>query len=137
MTYTMADPQIQDFLNRNAAAAAAVAAHENEFLAPGAYETWDQVALSQDDSLPVRVRGNAYTDPSYGSVIVYPDAAGVLHFSATDNAALVAAVNKPAYVSPSGNTFLDLLSEFEHNLTTGLETVAIVAVFLFLAFRSI
>ena len=49
--------------------------------------------------------GIAVEDGSYGWVTIFPDAAGILHYSV--DVAPPVDINKPAYASPNGSSFFD------------------------------
>jgi hypothetical protein len=105
-TRSLSDHEIVDLLNQHPDIDAVVLSHEQMFLVDGHPYQWDQTLIAaQGDTtyavpVPIPPRGLALqNDPTYGNVVIFPDAAGVLHFIATDNTSLVSEIEKPVYAS--------------------------------------
>lgn len=92
---------------------------------------WDQVRQNEAQwswsawgtvvvDLPIPTRGLAVPDEKFGLVVVFPDAAGKLHYSADVAPAVGAAINQPPFQSPSGNTAQQILAD----LISGLGRIA-------------
>lgn len=116
--------EVSELLSRNYDLARRVSEHKI-IVAQGG---WSQVTtaggwLSGLLSYPIPPGGLAVHDDKFGAVIVFPDAAGALHFNADVASSAVNAVNLPPYESPTGNTMTQTLSDIEaaaHRLLTGL-----------------
>lgn len=64
---------------------------------------WDQVGWAQVDTMPIPVRGYVTSDPNLGTVIIFPDSAGTLHYLVTttpDENSLAQQIMLPGYESP-------------------------------------
>jgi hypothetical protein len=101
-TRQLSNPEVFDFLSGHADIQKAVSDHEQMFLVDGHPLQWDQILAAQGGMGPVPIppRGlSVANDPTYGNVIVFPDASGILHFMSTDNSSLTAEIQKPVYYS--------------------------------------
>lgn len=144
----LSDYEIQDLLGRYAQLANLVAQHEQLFGGPDPLAKWDQVVIAaQGDTdtygqpVPIPPRGVSFDDASYGHVIVYPDAAGVLHYIATDNASLATEIQKPVYASDPDywQLFQDIAKKYQEaasglglHVETGVIAAAVLVVGLLL-----
>ena len=125
-TRQLSDHEILDFLSQHADIARAVQQHEQMFLVDGHPLQWDQTLIAaQGDTIhtmpvPIPPRGLSVTDPTYGGVVVFPDAQGVLHFVSTDNSSLVAEIQKPVYYSDPDywQMFEQIAQQFKESLPT-------------------
>ncbi len=96
--------EMLDFLNHHDHESDLVREHEAMFNPVTGYRSWDQVLYSMGYDewglpLPIPPRGLAVNDEAYGVVVIFPDAKGGLHYSATDNESLIAEIQKPIYSS--------------------------------------
>lgn len=149
-TRQLSDHEVFDFLAGHSDVAQAVSQHEQMFLVDGHPYKWDQTlshqtltgidgVLSLDVDVPIPPPGLAVKgDPTYGNVVVFPDALGILHFVATDNTSLVNEIQKPLYVSDPNywQMFSDLAQKFQESLPTlpqlgvGIGAVLVIAILL-------
>jgi hypothetical protein len=78
---------------------------------------WDQWRQNQASwwgtvyDLPIPTRGLSVTDDKYGTVVVYPDVAGTLHYVGNVAAGVGNQINLPPFQSPSGNTWDQLIQD--------------------------
>ena len=117
MQRSLTPAEVSDLLNRIPDLQRRVLLHERLFESG----TWDQIklnSLDHHDRLPIPPRGLAVRDDKYGTVVVFPDAAGQLHFSGDVTAASVDALNKPRFASPTGNTMEQFLADVRASLGT-------------------
>jgi hypothetical protein len=123
----LSDHEVFDFLSQHQDIAAKVQQHEQLFLNEGHPFTWDQTVIAaQGDTtyavaVPIPPRGlSVKDDPSYGDVIVFPDAAGVLHFISTDNRSLVEEIQKPVFESDPDywELFDEIAKKFKESIPT-------------------
>lgn len=125
------DYEIQDLIERNPAQRVKVTAHEALFGYYG-WQNWDQVRGDVDQygiPLPIPPRGiTVRADAVYGDVVIFPDAHGVLRYSAIENPSLVNEIEKPVYTSDPDywSLFEDIAKRFGE-FTIDLTKVAIVA----------
>ncbi len=155
-TRPLSDHEIFEFLANIPQAASAVQRHEQAFLVENHPYVWDQtvsnhilVTITGDtllQDLPIPPRGLAFDDATYGHVIIFPDAKGILHFTATTNDSLANEIRKPAYVEDPQywETYMDILKrlgEFGGSLVPHLEfdlgALAVIAVTALLFIRKI
>lgn len=130
--------EVESFLSRHTEIRRAVAEHEAEFGYNG-WRQYDQILATQEEGwLPIPPRGLATADTSFGNVVVFPDAKGILHYVATDNRALIAEVNKPAYQSDPDywQMFDAIAAKYKEFATAGagvIEAVAVIALLILAA----
>ena len=126
-TRQLSDPEVFDFLTHHQDIADDVRQHEQLFLVDGHLLTWDQTLVAaQGDTayavpVPVPPRGlSVKDDPTYGNVVVFPDASGILHFVETDNRSLIDEIQKPVYASDPDywQMFEDIAQRFKESLPT-------------------
>ena len=150
MAQALSTYQIFDLYSRHPDLREAAAEHEDDVL-----PTWNQVYAAYGDStttattlwelvasdlrdlfgreLPVPPRGLTVDDETYGRVFVFPDAAGILHFSRSDNEPLAAAIEEPMYREDENywELFQDIAARYGEALDLGL-TLAPIAAAVFL-----
>lgn len=88
-----------------------------EFVREDLYRWWEGSASAE--TLPIPPRGITVEDSAYGTVLVHPDASGILRFTATDNAELAAAVNQPMYAQDP--EYWELLEQIARRYGEALE----------------
>jgi hypothetical protein len=127
-TRQLSDHEVLDFLSQHSDIASAVQQHEQMFLVDGHPLKWDQISIAAKSDttyameVPIPPRGVAVNnDPTYGNVIVFPDASGILHFVATDNRSLVQEIQKPVYASDPD--YWQVFEEIAHNFKESLPTL--------------
>jgi hypothetical protein len=120
--------EVSDLLNRNFELQGKVLQHMR-IVDSG---QWDQIWLNTPRwtifspvegaiaVLPIPTWGLAIDDDKYGTVVVFPDAKGTLHFSAEVAPQLAGEINKPPFLSPAGNT----LEQFFEDLKTAVGRTA-------------
>jgi hypothetical protein len=139
MTRKLSNMEVFDFLGRHPEVNNLVAQHEH-MLQSGGW-VWDQtqggwnaaelVELAAAGAftlaLPIPPRGLAVDDDVYGSVVIFPDARGLLHFTSTDNQSLVTEVRKPYYYEDPRywELFEDLAKKAKEAIPLGLGLGAI------------
>jgi hypothetical protein len=79
---------------------------------------WDQWKQNEPSwfwgivyDLPIPTRGLALIDDRYGNVVVFPDAAGTLHYTGSVNMGVATQINLPPFQSPTGNTWDQLIQD--------------------------
>lgn len=93
---------------------------------------WDQVMMNESVffKLPIPAKGLIFSDAQFGVLVIFPDAAGALHFSADAAADLLASdITKPPFQSPSGNTLTQFLTDLQKGfagIVTGLLLIGLV-----------
>lgn len=93
---------------------------------------WNQVTLVQNPgmnaTIPIPVWGRTFTDATYGRIIIFPDARGLLHFTVAETPQDIGVANeidKPVYYSSSPGIiqeFLDQVSKIATGVGTSIVT---------------
>ena len=135
MARALTSAEVQTILSQDPALADRVRTHESIVARFG----WDQNAQMRNDSLPIPVRG--YTaQTSLGSVILFADANGTLHYTLAQSAqelATAAEVMQPSYSSPDEGivaTLNDMIGR-AGDLASNVLTFAAWGVGLYIAFQ--
>lgn len=83
---------------------------------------WNQIKAGMLE-VPVPPRGVWFHDEAYGNVVMFPDAAGVLRFTATDNEQLVEDLKRPVFHSDPEywELYQDLAARFGEGINLGLD----------------
>lgn len=99
MARSLSDPEIQELFSEVPGLYDRTVQHDQFVTANG----WSQVAWALREDLPIPVRGTAVNAP-LGTVILFPDASGILHYILMETAqdkSLANEVQKPTYESPT------------------------------------
>lgn len=118
MARALSNPEVQALFNDLPEVYGRAIAHDTFVRANG----WNQVAWALRADLPIPVRGLTVNDPAIGTVIVFADSRGVLHYTLAQSAneqSLAVQIQKPEFQSPTVS-LLDQLNAMIAGANAGL-----------------
>jgi len=116
MSRLLTSEEISDVLGRHPEVAARVVSFENIVSMTG-YEqnpstVWGPF-VSNALELPIPYWGYSFVDDIFATVVIYPNVSGNLIYSCDVPAAIGEQIDLPPFVSPTGNTFAQMLEDLK------------------------